>query len=123
MGVCICRRSDGLIRWWHPTDAPQDFNAGTEVLFAYPHGPDARGQRWDGASSLRDATAQESLDYDDLVKTREAGTRVDDKVLKAVLTYLVQRLNELRTQPTTSFPALTAQTVRDAIVTIYKGLP
>jgi hypothetical protein len=32
-------------------------------------------------------------------------------------------LNELRTQPSTSFPALTAQAVRDGIVAIYKGLP
>jgi hypothetical protein len=123
MGVCICRRSDGLIRWWHPTDAPSDFNAVTEILFAYSGVPDARGQRWNGATDLRDATAQESLDYDDLVKTREAGTRVDDKLMKAIVLYLVQRLNELRTQPTTSFAALTQQTVRDAIVTIYKGLP
>lgn len=73
-----------------------------------------------------DATIQQAItDYQAylaLAPDREAKLRVDDKMIKAVTIYLMQRINELRTQPTTIFPALTAQEVRDGIIAIYKTL-
>src|SRR5437867_2916333 len=64
-----------------------------------------------------DATIQQAItDYQAylaLASDREAQVRVDDKLIKAIVIYLMQRLNELRTQPTQAFSALTAQTVRD----------
>lgn len=51
-----------------------------------------------------------------------SGSFDQNKLLRAVVIYMVQRLNELRTQPAQAFTALTAVQVRAGIITIYKTL-
>jgi|SRR5438128_2256530 len=121
MAFCKFRKSDGLFLGATRYD-PMSLDATTEVQIVVPDFPDPRLQRWDGSQGLRAATAQELAAYDATKVDTEAQGQVDDKVLRAVLAYLVQRLNELRTQPTTAFSPLTAQAVKDGIVAIYKTL-
>lgn len=69
-------------------------------------------------------TAQELADQEAAALDAEATGGFDQsKVLRATVTYLVQRLNELRTQPAATFTALTAEQVRTDIIAIYKSLP
>src|SRR5437899_10108728 len=121
MPFCKFRKSDGVFLGGTRYD-PLPFDATAEVQIVVPDFPDPRLQRWDGAQGVRTATAQELAAFDAAKVDSEAQGQVDEKLLRAVLGYLVQRLNELRTQPTTAFPALTPQSVRDGIVTIHKTL-
>ena len=98
------------------------FDPVAQVLIQLSDYPDVRLQRWDGAIGVRAATSAETTAYDAAVLDAQAQTRVVDKLIQAILIYLVQRLNELRTQPITAFTALTAQNVKDGIVAIYKTL-
>jgi hypothetical protein len=122
MGFCICNRSTLLIRSWEANAQHQPHDPATEVVVEANAPPDFHTQRWNGATGLRAATAQELTEFDAAKADSEAQGRVDDKLMKAILIYLVQRLNELRTQPIAVLSALTPQTVRDGIVTIYKNL-
>ena len=122
MGFCICNKTSLLIRSWEAVEQHQSFDPVTEVVVQVSSPPNLRTQRWDGATGLRSATPQEVADYDAALVDAEAQVRIDDKLLKAMLAYLVQRLNELRTQPSTALPPLTAQDVKAGIVAIYKSL-
>jgi hypothetical protein len=82
--------------------------------------PDLRTDRWDGATGVRPATGAELAAFDDAQKTAQADL-TPNKLLLAAVTYLTARINELRTQPTTAFPALTASDVKNGIITAFKA--
>lgn len=101
-----------------PTDG---WSWGSDGTFSYSPGL---------SQSTKDAIATVYAAHDpaaavpDTAQTNIAGQVFDsNKLLLAVTTYMIQRLNELRTQPAQSFPALTANQVRTAVIAIYKALP
>src|SRR2546430_184515 len=87
-----------------------DFTASPRLERADPTSP----------TSKRVATAAEIAAYDaaQLDATAQEDISVA-KAVKAVLIYLAQRMNEVRTQPTTAFPALTQADVVNGVTTIY----
>lgn len=115
----VYRKSDGqYLRggFYDPTFDPA-IEATEQFQDADPH-PDVRLQRGPGR---RPATAPEIAAYDDAQAT-VAGDLSTQKLLLATVIFFTQRQNEVRTQPTQVLPALSAQAVRDGILTIYKGL-
>lgn len=94
------------------------------TFVALPDGTDvdARTQKWDGAAVV--SKTQVEIDAFDAAKaTAKMTGEVDQKVLKAMLSYLRKRLNEVRQAPLTIWPALTIQDVRDGVVAEYQALP
>lgn len=56
------------------------------------------------------------------LKDAEADSTLDSKIWKATIIFIMKRLNELRTQPGQTFPALSGQDVRDGIRQEYRNL-
>ena len=101
---------------------PFPFDAATQAIVEVEDYQDPRLKKV-VAGAVVDKTAQEIADQDAAALDVEASNGFDQsKVLRATVTYLIQRLNELRTQPAQTFPALTAAQVRTAIIAIYKTL-
>ena len=61
---CIFDQANGQYVGGSRHDIPE-YDSGTQVLVELPDFPDRRTERWDGASGVRAATAQEMADYDD----------------------------------------------------------
>lgn len=100
----------------------REYDAATEAEALTTRFPDPRLERADGLGGFRQATPQEVAEFDDARRSAEAGVHVDDKVIKAVLIYVVQKLNEVRTNPTQVLAALTATEVRQGVIEIHKTL-
>ncbi|WP_447983776.1 hypothetical protein [Nitrospira sp. Nam74] len=104
------------------TNLPFPFDADTEGLVEVDEYQD-RLLKKVVAGVVVDKTAQEIADQSAAALDTEATSRFDEnKLLRATVTYLIQRLNEVRTQPAQTFPALTATQVRTAVIGIYKTL-
>jgi hypothetical protein len=120
---CLFERSTLLfVSGLRYDDIPHDPATHVQIVLDRETFPNRRTERWDGAAGIRPATPAEIATFDDQQETTQAQADVDQRVLRAVITYLVQRLNELRTQPATTFPALTAADVRAGIIAVYKAL-
>ena len=101
---------------------PLPFDAATEAVLEVTEYQDPLLKKVSGGVVV-DKTAQELADQDAAALDTEATNGFDqNKLMRATVTYLVLRLNELRTQPAQSFTALTAVQVRAGIIAAYKAL-
>ena len=87
---CLFERSSGLYESGTRFD-DIEHDPATHIQLDLPDYPDRRTERWDGLTSIRQATAQELADFDAIIQTdadittlREAG-----KDIALVLTELV----------------------------------
>lgn len=83
MAWIVARIADGRLRAsrWDR----QEIDPATHVQFEAPEMPDPLTQRWDGATGVRDATAQELADAAAADADREAIAAIDaQKALKAL---------------------------------------
>ncbi len=85
---CLFERSTKLfLKGTTRTDIPHD--PVTHVQILLPDYPDRRTDRWDGATDIRAATAQELADYDAAALDAQATRDVDGmKALKALVIWL-----------------------------------
>ncbi len=67
---CVFERSSGLYTDGSSHD-DMDHNPITHIQLTLPEYPDRRTQRWDGADGVRDATAQELSDFDDVAQRKQ----------------------------------------------------
>ncbi|MFQ5915799.1 MAG: hypothetical protein ACE5JS_21710 [Nitrospinota bacterium] len=99
-----------LLRAWQRWGTP-DFDAATEVAVSVPGEVDRRTERWDGATGVRPATAQEIADYYAAELDAEATAEFEGrKALKALVIYLAGKFG------------LSAAQARDQILSIYRSL-
>ncbi len=74
----------GGLRWTDPT-----FDSATQVLITLAEFPDKRTDRWDDATGIRAATAQELTDFDSAKVDAEVNQEIDGaKTLKALILWL-----------------------------------
>ena len=83
MTHCKFRKADGCFIEGSRWDVPPHDDA-TEVVIDLPDYPDARTERWDGATGVRAATTQEMADYDDAKNDVDAQSNLDKAINKAL---------------------------------------
>lgn len=95
MPKCLFERATGLYSGGtRYDDVPHD--PATQVQVELQNFPDRRAERWDGATGVRPATAQELADYDAAQKDVEAKALVDAPALQAAMTTFLAELNAVR---------------------------
>ncbi len=110
MPHCIFDRSTGQFVGGAIHDIlPHDL--ATHISIDLPNYPDRRGDRWDGATGIRPATAQELAAYD-AAKAEGASNRDIDgqKIVKALAIWTAQKLG------------VAPATMRAEVIAIYKSL-
>ena len=84
-------------RW---SDIPHD--TGTHIEIEVDTEPDVRLDRWDGATGIRVATAQELADHDDALLESRAASNLDAAINKAIRDLLLDIEQRLRAAGETS---------------------
>ena len=127
MPYCIFDRTTGeykrgFMQKSHPYDP------GTEVELVLPSYPDKRTQRWDGATGLRAATAQELATVDEAAREAES-QQLFEQMKAAILTLhdnqlaLLDEINTLRGLHSLGpKPGQTPAQLRQAIIDKAKSL-
>lgn len=111
MPYAVFNKDTKRMRAWHRHAPPPEYDPAQEVLVEVPGDVDHRTERWDGASGVRPATAQEIADYDAEQLDAEALAQVDgQKAIKALVIWTAGRLG------------ISASAARTEILSIYKGL-
>ncbi len=98
MGRALFERSTSLFtgNWSRWSDRPYDPAVYISIVAEVV--PDRRADRWDGATGVRAATAQERADYDDAAADKRAAGSLNtpvNKTLRDVLLDIEQRLRAL----------------------------
>ena len=98
MGQAIFERSTNLFSGNHNLHKIPVHDTGTHINITVAGKPDARADRWDGATGIRAATAQEMADYDAAAADTEATREIDDmKAVKALATETLIEINRIAT--------------------------
>ena len=114
----LYRISDG--EFLHSGPCEQAYIPGTQGVVALSRHPQPRTERYDGAGGIRDATAQEVIDYDAAQLDATANSQFDSlKTEKAMMLVVRSYCNALKagTYTTQSLSDLKA-----AFITAYKSL-
>jgi len=89
----ICRRSNGLYITSNSEGVALAHDPATHVQIMLDRAMDRRAERWDGASGVRLATAQELADYDAAIRDGQKAQEFDNmKMLKAVAIWTAKKL-------------------------------
>lgn len=114
MGTAIFDKTTKLVTTFVEIGTP-DYDSQTHIAIETEVSPELRTKRWDDATGIRDATAQELIDYD-AAKTAAEGLAAFDgeqfKLLKAGFLYIAPKLS----------PPVTPAQLKAGVLAIYEIL-